>query len=318
MTGPLDHLPTAVATSRLTVAGLDSHEIAREVLAGTRLRLRRGVLSAGPVSGQPFAHADARAAGALLVADAAAVSHIAAGRVHGLTALPRHDVVCITRVRRTGSRRRATIERVHVHQARLDDDEVRSVRGIPVTSPARTVADLARVLRAPAALAMVDAALRTGSVTREDVGAVLERQRGWAGVRSALRVLAAADGAAESALESEVRAALVIPATGCTPQLQYPVRGASGRCYRVDLCWPDRRTIVEVDGRVKYDQPWSGSGSDALWAEKRREDDLREAGWEVVRIVAADLHDDAGAIRERVRAAAARGARRHGRPHGKE
>ena len=46
--------------------------------------------------------------------------------------------------------------------------------------------------------------------------------------------------------------------------------------YRVDMLWPSRRLVVEVDGLTKY-----GAGS--LGAEKRREQALRRLGYRVER-----------------------------------
>jgi very-short-patch-repair endonuclease len=55
---------------------------------------------------------------------------------------------------------------------------------------------------------------------------------------------------------------------------------------RVDFLVGDR-VVVEFDGRVKYGM--DGRPEEALWAEKQREDRLRELGLVVVRIVWADL-----------------------------
>ena len=107
-----------------------------------------------------------------------------------------------------------------------------------------------------------------------------------------------------------MRGALVLVGGLPPPVLQHPVRGASGRRYRVDLCRPDHGTVVEVDGRVEYGDPLTGSATRAFWAEKRREDDIREGGWDVVRAVAADVVPHAGALVARVEAAFARAARR--------
>jgi len=66
------------------------------------------------------------------------------------------------------------------------------------------------------------------------------------------------------------------------PDLQTAVTGASGRGYRADFYWDLARLIGEADGIGKY-----GATPDAvaatLRAEKRREDDLREAGYAFVR-----------------------------------
>ena len=74
---------------------------------------------------------------------------------------------------------------------------------------------------------------------------------------------------------------------------------------RVDALFAEQRTIVEFDGRVKYDDP------DAIWREKLREDRLRELGYEVVRVTWAELFDPV-ALAAKVRRAFDR-ARRRGR-----
>jgi hypothetical protein len=69
------------------------------------------------------------------------------------------------------------------------------------------------------------------------------------------------------------------------PDLQVAV-SAGGLRYRVDLLVREFRTVVEVDGRVKY----SGATSDPeqSWKDKRRRDDLLSEGYEVERFVASD------------------------------
>ena len=74
---------------------------------------------------------------------------------------------------------------------------------------------------------------------------------------------------------------------------------------RVDFLVDGTRVVVEFDGKVKY-----GSGDPCvLWAEKRREDQLRGLGYVVVRITWADL-ERAGGRRRPVRAALATAAGR--------
>ena len=75
--------------------------------------------------------------------------------------------------------------------------------------------------------------------------------------------------------------------------------------------------MLEFDGQVKYsrsaDQPdpfgHRRSPQQVLWAEKQREDRLRELGYEVVRVTWADL-DDPVALARRIRAAIERARRR--------
>jgi hypothetical protein len=96
-----------------------------------------------------------------------------------------------------------------------------------------------------------------------------------------------------------------------TPQLE--VVDARG-CFvgRSDFGWIEERTLGEFDGRQKYGRLLlkpSRSPEDALFEEKRREDRLRDQGWEVVRWIWAELFQPAGLI-DRLNRAFARGRHR--------
>ena len=152
-------------------------------------------------------------------------------------------------------------------------------------------------------MAFADAALRSG-VDRAAVEAVLADCGRWPGVRRAGAAWAFADGRAESPLESRCRvwfARQGLPA----PSPQVRILNDRGReIARVDFLFRQQRTVCEGDGRVKYDDP------EALWREKRREDLLRELGFEVVRATWADGEDDGRALAVRLRRAFARAAAR--------
>ena len=72
-------------------------------------------------------------------------------------------------------------------------------------------------------------------------------------------------------------------------RVQPVLAGHSGRCYRVDLLIVRLGVIAEFDGAVKYGGLDGLPGTDALLAEKDREDDLRLAGWGVMRVRWAEL-----------------------------
>jgi hypothetical protein len=88
--------------------------------------------------------------------------------------------------------------------------------------------------------------------------------------------------AVESPLESLARAVIVL-ARLPEPTPQVWVGTQLGQ-FRVDLLDEANRLITEADGKVKYTAP------EALWQEKRREDALRKAGFEVVRFTMPDHH----------------------------
>lgn len=107
------------------------------------------------------------------------------------------------------------------------------------------------------------------------------------GVRKLRAVLDLADSGSESPGETLTRLALVRGGLRPISQVRITTRE---RTYRVDLLLELERVVVEFDGAVKYE---GLQGREALVAEKRREDALREAGYGVLRVtwrevVAAD------------------------------
>lgn len=167
------------------------------------------------------------------------------------------------------------------------------VDGVPVTSVARTVVDIARAVSFERAVVIADASLALKLVDREGLAAALVRSTGWPGSPAARRAVAFADGRVESVGESRSR---VAPARCGLPEplLQWDVIGRAGHWLaRVDFGWPAFRTIGEFDGRVKYGRllrPGQTAG-DVVFEEKRREDELRDEGLGVVRWTWADLDD---------------------------
>jgi hypothetical protein len=239
----------------------------------------------------------------------AVVSHQSAAVLHGLPLWGvRLDQVHVTRRPPASSQ---TTGPLRIHVARLLDDEVTEVGGVPVTDVARTALDLARSLPFEAAVIVLDAALNNETVQKD----VLERRlldiAGTRGSRHAARVLSFADKRSESVGESRSR--VLLSDLGLAPStLQHPVRSAGGWLIgRADFAWEDVRVVGEFDGRVKYGRllrPGQDPG-DVVFEEKRREDAFRDADWEVVRWTWRDLTTP-GVVGARVRRAQDRGRRR--------
>jgi len=173
---------------------------------------------------------------------------------------------------------------VHQHTARLPPDDVTEVGGVLVTTLERTVVDLARTLPVEQAVAAGDAALRRGAHQQRLVE-VLERARGWPGLPVARRVVAFLDARSESAGESASR--VVLHRIGLPPsELQLVVVDEHGHVVaRCDFGWRQHRTVGEFDGRVKYGRLLRPGQrvEDVVYAEKRREDAVRDCGEQVVR-----------------------------------
>lgn len=275
---------------QLARGGTDS-EIRQACAAGDWTRIHRGAY----VRSDQLARLDAygrhrvqiEAAVAMASADAV-VSHTSAAVLHGVdlwnTAL---DLVHLSRNRTGGSRKSA---RRHVHAAPFDDAEVVTLDGIRVTTPARTIADLARALPFEQALVAGNSALHRGLSTLDAVAATIERAPHHPRHRRALHVLAAMDGRLESVGESR-SLALFVREQLPIPDPQTDIYDAQGFIGRVDFLWREQRTVGEFDGRVKYGRlvPAGHTAADVLWEEKLREDRLRSAGWQIARWTWADL-----------------------------
>ena len=172
----------------------------------------------------------------------------------------------------------------------IPERHVDAVGGVRVSSIAWTLGDVARRRLPSEAVPPLDAALRDGRVTKEQIADALGRQS-RANRKRARWSLAFADGLSESVGESRSRVAIALlgfPA----PELQVEVATAEG-VLRSDFGWrlDGRRLLGEFDGMVKYGALAAAAGrtgAQALAMEKAREDRLRRHA-DVVRWVWADV-----------------------------
>lgn len=217
------------------------------------------------------------------------VSHVAAAAMRDWPLWRvRLDRVHVTREGDGGVNRTAGL---HVHARTLVEDQCSSIGEIPVASPAMTVVDCARMMRWDSGVILADAALHRGDVSREQLELELHRARGLKGVARARAVVAFADPLSESPGESRSR--VLFAASSLPPmELQHAIRDASGSVIgRTDFAIPELRIAGEFDGKIKYGRllrPGQSAG-DATFEEKKREDAIRDAGWEVVRWIWDEL-----------------------------
>jgi hypothetical protein len=235
----------------------------------------------------------------------AVISHGSAAVLHGLP-LFSNAIACVhvTRDRRGGGVRRSSIQ---VHGSALRSDDLTCIDGLPVTSLARTVADLARTLTYEQGVAIGDRALAIG-LESADLASAIEMAAHWAGASQARRVAAFIDGRSESVGESFSRVGFQRDGLP-PPELQFEVYGDLGVLVgRSDFGWPKMRTLGEFDGKQKYLRLRRKGETleDFLMREKLREDALRDLGWQVVRWIWADLFRRQ-VVADRLRRAFARG-----------
>jgi len=291
-------------TAELKAAGKSAAEIGKLTRRGSLVRVRYGVYARADMASKVLSQRDGdqllRAAAELLAAGRSAMaSHETAAVIHDLDLLSKPDRV-LTLTRSPGHNR-AGRPGVLVHSADLPARHVTVIYGMPVTTVARTVVDLARTLEFRAGVATADSALHRKLVTKAELQAVLTECSRWHWSQRAAEAVSFADGLSESVLESLAR--VVFRDCGLPPpELQVWVGGAEA-AGRVDFLWPEFRTIAEVDGRMKYSDP-----SRAV-RQLDRDRQLRDAGYEVVHFTWQHITENAGYVNSATRRAFERGTR---------
>ena len=238
-------------------AGLGRGAVAHRVATGRLTRLHRGVYLVGPLHGEWTREV----AAVLAVGPDAALSHRSAAALWGVRPPweGRVDVIVARKARpRPG---------VRVHRtARLPADDVWERRGMRVTSPVRTLLDLANVLPRPE----IERAVEQAEILRLLTPTQLQpRARGVL-----RRILHDAHEPAFTRSEAEVRLLdLIRKARLPAPETNVRIGG-----YEVDFLWRDRRLVVEVDGYAYH------STREAFERDRRKDADLQALGLRTLRL----------------------------------
>lgn len=277
-----------VTLAELERLGLSGRAVRHRVRSGRLHRLHSGVY----VQGAPTERA--RWMGAVRAAGTGALlSHRSAAALWGFRpdARARVDVT----VRGSTGRARAGID---VHSgALIETQDVAAIDGIPCTSLARTLLDLATAVNRSALARAIDRAEELRAFDLAAVEDILERCRGRQGAGSLRAVLrdyagpvVTRSGGEDRFLEIVEQAGLRQPRINCW----IPLDGGSG--YRPDFLWPEARLIVEVDGRTHH------ATRRAFAHDRRRDRRLALAGYRTIRYAARDLFDRPDAVEAELRA----------------
>lgn len=291
-------LAKVITTAQLVAAGKSDAQIRRLVARGVVVRVARGVY-AGGVRAQklavlPGGEYTLRVSAAVAVSGSSAVaSHQSAALLHGLDLIGKPPAeITVSRPPDRGWHSRTG---VRYYAVSVPAAHVKLKDGVPVTTVARTVIDVARIEEFKAGVVIADSALRKKLTSKEELRAVIGVCRRWKGIRKAAAVVEFADRLSESALESIGRVAF----RGCglpSPELQAWV-GDDEIVGRADFFWRDYGTIAEADGALKYTDPRRAR------AQLQRDAKLREAGFEVVHFTWQQINWDPALVAARIRAA---------------
>lgn len=174
-----------------------------------------------------------------------------------------------------------------IHRYPLGRRDVTTVDGIPVTTPARTLIDLATVCSIDALEEVLDDALLRGVVTLPGLRrcfASVARQ-GGPGTAKGRRLLEARDPSTpgpESVFER--RLLRLLRSSGLPdPRLQYQIRNGRRLIATVDFAYPDVRVAIEADGRR-----WHSSRRRFI-RDRARGNQLTAMGWRVLHATWSDL-----------------------------
>jgi very-short-patch-repair endonuclease len=271
--------------------GMTDREIARAVGAGRLHRVFRSAYAIG--------HPHASPRGRLLAATfacgkGALISHRSAAALLGL--LDKGPaVIDIIPVSEAGR----AIDGIRFHRVRPPRrDEVGAVDGIPCTSPARTLVDIAGTVGDWTLRSCFERAAQRKLLDIPAIEASMDpERRGNPSLRKLINewrkaATVARKGKLKSPLEAKVLPLLLrrnLPA----PLLNAPVEIPNGR-IEVDFLWPDHRLVVEADSRDFH-------GTDLAFERDRwRDRELFSAGYSTLRVTHRQAEREAVAVADAI------------------
>ena len=198
----------------------------------------------------------------------------------------------------TSRRRNVRRVGVFVHTSdRLDRLDQAVAAGLPVTSPTRTLIDLAPMAPAPAIAAALDGALRDGLISEQFLHGRITalRGKGRHGIPALLEVIEGTETTrgAHSWLERELLR--VLAAAGVSiPQAQQVLGRRGDRLIRVDFRFPGTRLVVEVLG-----YRWHRTGAQ-MRSDAERMNRLVMDGYLVLQFTYTDIVERPAYVVERI------------------
>jgi len=228
-------------------------------------------------------------AAVLAYGEGALLSHRSAAALWGL-ARPRTSVVDVTApAGRQGIRRR---QRIWIHRSRLYPEDRALQAGIPVTTVARTLFDMAEFDSTKRLESAWEEADRLNLLRLREVEGVCERGYGRRALRPIRRLLAEARATTitRSPLEDDF-------AAFCREhRLPMPSFNTTALGYEIDALWPAERLAAELDS-------WEFHRHRAAFERDRARDAaLQVAGYRTLRITDRRMNKEASALASELRA----------------
>lgn len=273
-------LPAVLTRREINELGIPRGELRGLVRSARWHRISGGYATRPPATWGP---ADRWRAALMAVGGRAALSHTTAAAAFGWDLLTDDPRLHVTVAR---NRSGAQAPRVVVHRRMLGPGDVCELGPLTITSPVRTVLDLAALLPFTDAVVVADAALRQRSVEPGELYAGLAASRRWPDHPRMRSVILACDARAGSVPETMARLAFA-EAELPTPVTQLEARDFNGRLIAIaDFGWPDHRVLVEIDGMAYH-----SNGVD-FKRDRVRQNALVLAGWTILRFTARQVFEE--------------------------
>jgi hypothetical protein len=260
-----------VSRAQLLELGLSAAAIAHRTAAGRLVIVEQGVFALPPVLEDEWG----RWMGATLTAPGTLLSHENAAAAWGFLRV-RGRLVTVTRPGSGGPRRHGGL--LVFRSCNLEDD-LATLRRIPLTAVPRTLLDLAPRLSERALARAVREAVRLKLTTTEAIADSLGRHRGRRGSRRLLAVIERYMGLPIGRARSgaEVRALEVLRGAGYVlPRLNARIAGEEA-----DLSWATK-VLIEIDGGPFHLDVGEDARKQAIW---------EGAGWTVRRISSDHVYE---------------------------
>jgi predicted transcriptional regulator of viral defense system len=270
-----------VARSKLRDAGVSGAAVARMVASGWLTPIHAGVYL---VAGSALTQRARWMAAVLAGGKEAVLSHRSAGELWGMLEPiegPTHVTVPNGRRTHNGIVLHRTRDRAH-HVAR---------HSIPVTTPSRTLIDLAAATSAQRLRQALETADRHGLLDVTELSRLLDASSGRKGTGHLASLLAHYRPVPETRSELERRFLRLCRDGGLPP----PAVNVPVASLEVDFLWPEARLVIELDGYAFH-------GDRASFERDRRRDAILQlAGYRVLRVTHRRLVEEAASVVDELR-----------------
>jgi very-short-patch-repair endonuclease/predicted transcriptional regulator of viral defense system len=273
-----------VTRAQVVAAGAPLHALEYRVKSGRLHRIHRGVYRVGPAV-SPW---EREAAAVLACGEGGVLSDRTAGVLWSIVRYPTGDVFVHVSVQGGGRRigRGVCVHRIE----RLGSDERTVLHGLPITTPARTILDLARTADAAELEQAIALAEREGLVSREELGRLMDRYPRRPGTAAVRALLVRESGVVLTRSKAEaLMVALFRKARLRMPEVNARVCG-----FEVDFVWRAEKLVVEVDGAAFH------TSTRSFESDRRRDAMLAAAGFRVIRVTWRQLVDEPEAVIVRI------------------